>query len=97
MTFEEAIDIVTNHEEEDGLYRLPDGLGLGDATYIIRQLEKSYAPKIESPFKSFKKDKYSVKVYSLGMLLDTVIFGFEGNAIDYANSLPYKTIVEVIE
>lgn len=64
---------------------------------VVEQPQENYTPKNASPFKPDKETKYAVKVYSLGMLLETVIFEMEGSANEYAESLPYKTIVEVME
>ena len=68
-----------------------------DTLEVVEQLQEIYVPKNNHPFKPDREVKYAVKVFSLGILLGTSIFEMEGSANEYAESLPYKTIVEVVE
>ena len=50
MTFEDAIEIYLNGKDEDGLFKMNDGT-VCDLFYIVKELEKTYAPKIKMPQK----------------------------------------------
>ncbi|GAX47294.1 hypothetical protein [Pseudolactococcus reticulitermitis] len=57
MTFEDAVEIYFNGKDEDGLFKMTNG-GVCDLLYIIRQLEKTYLPKIKMTGREFYNLKW---------------------------------------